>query len=353
MPPTALTVILFQNSEKGPEYLKNYLGAMREWNKTGLDETQFILVSQKPVAAEAFAECARQPFPVDIVHGRHEVVGGYPIWDVMETLRRVWSLVRGRYVTVNHTEFLWCPSRLPHSIAWLKREKPYLALGNLRRPGAEADIPHWKFPTCTKEVSDQLSHVLQKGHWGEAAHLVDQLPNLRWMYWSPEQKPGLVPWVEDIFYADREWLEAWDFAGHGGELPFQDVYDLVGLAVQIMRNHGTLPQVHRMPLETNKVIHIWHPKGWKSWTPDIRDWFLAQPERWRKTSLLDAGLWQRLIECRGENMPRNEQPVITVRRGPGGTVTRYGKALDDWLGNGGKARMNEFYHRHGQGRRAS
>ena len=350
-----LTILLTDSVELDQSYLDLYFQALRDWNANGLDDLQVIILSQRKDCLRASLLAAGQRFDVRVLECDHDFAGGYPIWDILSSARKAWPLVEGEYVHFSHPEFIWGPGRLRKTIDWLKANRPYYANGNLRRPGKHADIAAQKTADhCVIEPSENLRKLMASGQMDAASRLFDSMPTCWWMFWIPEQKPGDVPYAEDVFFADKEWLEAWQFTAHGGELPFQDVYDLMGMAFNSMLpKYKLAPQCVRMPQSIHKMIHLWHPKAWDSWTPEVRDYFLGNPERWKGTKFLDAAIWERLIASRGAGMPKDGQPVSNLRNAPGGTVTRYGLDLSVWLQSGGKDQLEDFYRKNGRQRRAA
>lgn len=347
MTTTALSILLFADVEKNSSYLRHYFGSLREWNQDGLDDTQVVLVSQHQDSSELRAICAEQPFPVEFIEAGHEFVAGYPVWDVLDEVRKAWPLLTGRYVTMQHTEFLWMPGRLRKTIEWLKQNRFYLALGNLRRTVKEGGEPRG-----SKEVSDTLTSLLESGQWDRARNVSEYLSTSHWVWWQPERKAGPSPWSEDVFFADREWLNTWKMPYHGGKQPFQDIYDLMGRAVEWLSRFKFMPEIERMPQSVNKSIHLWHAREWGAWTPSMSRHFLKDQKSWGLTALGNARVWRDLIMMRTQPTGKvNYKPVIQLRIGPGGTVNRYGNGLKAWLSNGGIPAMTKFYAQHGQKRR--
>ena len=154
---------------------------------------------------------------------------------------------------------------------------------------------------------------------------------------------GVIRWMEDIFFANWEWLQSWGAFDHGGRLPFQDIYDLIGASATILDNLHLMPEIHRMSVETNRVVHLWHPKQWASWTTEVRDWFLMHVDEWAGTAFADVKRWDAVIRNRTD-----WKPVADFRQGPNGTITRYGVELKKWLSQGGAEQMQQFYKMHGQ-----
>lgn len=346
-----LTIILTDIIELDESYLDLYFQALNDWNFDALSDLQIVIISQRKFGIKAIQLAEKQNFQVDVVHSKCDFVGGYPIWDLMADIRLAWPHIIGKFVTFNHPEFIWGPGRLRRTIDFLKGQRSYLALGNLRRPGQYKQIvDQTSAEHGIKAISDQLLIAMCNGHTPQqSAGIFETLPSCWWMFWSAEQKAGFpVAFFEDVFFAHKGWLESWDFARHGGELPFQDIYDLVRVAIQsFLPKYKIEAKIARMDQATNKMIHLWHPKCWQSWQPEIRDYFLSNPARWQGTKFLDAKLWQELIDLR-KNMPKNVTPVNTLRSAPNGTVSRYGASFTAWLEKGGAERVRKFYEQNGR-----
>jgi len=164
------------------------------------------------------------------------------------------------------------------------------------------------------------------------------------MYWTAQpQKPGRVSYIEDAFIASKAWLDAWGFSEISYEMPFQDVYDLMGVTFNSMYMMKAFPQVYRMPQWFNKLWHLWHPRNWESWSEEIRDWFMAQPERWKGTRFIDQKMWGELIDSRRKGWPKDNAPVNNFRHGPGGTTIRWGQEVSRRLQRDKGASLREFY----------
>lgn len=348
-----LTILLFEDAEKPKQYLTDYLGAIAHWNRSGLEETQIILITQKKNMDDARAAAAASGILVKIIKSDNPHVAGHPVWDVMKDVRKVWKHIRGDWITFNHTEFIWCRERLKRTIDWLNLRRPYLALGNLRRPGSDKGArPTWRPGNCDRRVSEPLALMMRWGEWLKAWRAAEQMSTLIWPLWrAQDYKFGVCKWSEDTFFADRRWLETWRGTDHGGELPFQDVYDLMGTALGELKLMSLDPMIHRMTEAENRIIHMWHPKGYRSWTPEIRDWFFSEPERWRHTAFLNMGLWERLLKLEGEKDTRDWYAKFDLRRGKQGTVTRYKEGLRRYLDKKGAAELRKFYRKYGVGER--
>lgn len=350
---SVLTILAFEDTEKGPEYLNHYLKALRYFNDDGLRETQIIVITQKKTTRDADAAIAAADIPVTVVKSDNPFVDGRPIWDVLKDIRKAWKHVKGDYVTFNHTEFIWCKSRLRYTIEYLKRRRPYLCLCNLRRPASDrVSRPVWRPGNCDRRISDPFTLKMKWDQWSEAAGMAEVLPTLMWPLWRAELfQFGPCVWSEDAFIIDRRWSENWNAFSHGGELPFQDVYDVMGSAIKQMEQVGLGPQISRMTEDVNRIIHVWHPKNYRSWTPEIRDWFLADPQRWKDTEFLNRQLWDRMFRLEGEKDTSDQYAKFDLRRSPRGTVTRYENSVRTYLNADGAKRLRDFYRQYGVGER--
>jgi hypothetical protein len=350
MPTPFLSIILFDPFEMPASYLDLYFRALTEWNKDALEQIQVLVITQRQNDHEERLEIARrQPFDVSFFITNHEFVGGYPIWDNLSSARDVWRHVTGRYVTFHHPEFLWGPGRLRSTIDYLKDTCYYVANGNLRRPGTQEKVADKSkpFEDCVKSVSDVLLNAMNTD-MQFAAEVFEDIPTARWMFMCQEQPYGQVPYIEDLFFADKEWLDSWRFIRHGGELPFQDVYDPFGMAFNnILHKFKIQIPCYRMDQSVNRMIHLYHRKTWQSWTPEVRDWFLSQPERWKDTKFLDAPTWEMFIGCNGD-LPKNTNLKNSFRHVPGGTVNKYAISMSEWLQAGGARKVEQFYAEHGR-----
>lgn len=332
-----LTIFCVVPSRMGDDYLSLYREALLRWNARGLEDTQVIILPQREIGIDIS--------PFELYPFEFERVTGYPVWDLMKHVRAAWPRVKGQYVTFDHPEFIWGPDRLDRTIAYLQAYKPIYAMGNLRRPGAVDEATASDFRDDQSRAAAEWFRAFLRGAWDSADKAFEYLQTTTWMYWSgAQQKPGPAPWVEDVFYCPKNWLDAWGFCNYGLELPFQDVYDLMQYAVRTHYQFGLPFQCLRMPQSINRLMHLWHPRYFSSWSPEMRDWFFAQPERWKDTRFLDKELWDRLIAF--NHLPqkeKNTKPISELRFGPRGTSVRYGVAISQWLQDGGVEVMREFY----------
>ena len=350
-----LTIITFVDVEKDIGTLRCTLDGFCRWQSPeARARCQWIIIVQRPNAAEVHALCGGLPYPVDVFHDPADFVDGYPVWDVNASIRRAWPLVRGRYVFIGHAEFLWLPGRLAATLEWLAAQRPYLALGNLRRFGNRDDVPTAYAPAGrTRELSDGLTALLESGQYDAAADYANAVESLHWVYWGKPPVDGATAWAEDVFFIDKDFAAVTRAFAHGGELPFQDCYDTTAKLCYYLGKYSMAPRVERAPRRTHEALHLWHRKQWGSFTPAMREWFEAAPARWRETAFLRRDLWMELVAFRRDPLalPRADTAVVSLRQGPGGTCTRYAGACSQWLREGGADLVTEFYQQHGRDRR--
>ena len=343
-----LTLVIIHSCELDSSYLEHCLAALGEWNSEVMSQVEVIVVPQI-WDVNMVRICEQQLFEVELLCIEHKRADNYyPIWDVLEELRLADRYVHGEYVCIMHSEFLWCKSRMQSTLSWLINNQPILALGNLRRPGDLSEktnnVDH---PGCNKEKSDIIIRDMLTASrnigaaktiaWDQAAWRCELCPTTSWFYWSTATTSGDTNWVEDLFFANVAWLRAWHAFEHGGVLPFQDVWDLMGEAIKVLDGNGFGIKIQKMPVEVNKVIHLWHPKVWGSWTEEVRDWFLRDMDTWQSTPFSDGSRWNSIIANK-----TNWAPVADFRNCAGGTVRRYGIALKQWLSDHGKE-LTQFY----------
>ena len=153
-----------------------YLEALERFNADALDRLQLIVVTQRPDAAEVRAIVGAQTVRAEVIEARHPVIAGTVIWNVCESLAKAWPMVRGQYVAVDHTEFWLCPGRLKKTIAYLERHRPWIALGNLRRPGASMTT---YADRCDANVAAQFDAALDACQWDRVRDLAEHAPTTR------------------------------------------------------------------------------------------------------------------------------------------------------------------------------
>ncbi len=75
----------------------------------------------------------------------------------------------------------------------------------------------------------------------------------------------------------------------------------------------------------------------------MRDYFIKHPD-FTNTEFANTFLWMLLIELRKKKDKGDYKPVIQLRTGPRGTVTRYGADLRGYLARQGGRRLHGFYN---------
>jgi len=310
-----LTIILTLDVEKPAEYDGLFFKALKASAGDAIDDVQVLVLSQRehPPPCEAYvSNCPRNR-------------AGYPVWDVFADVREVWDRVEGEYVTFSHTEFCWGPDRVQTTLEALSNGLPVLALGNLRRLS-----PAGKHRRIGVDVSSDVVRIINDGDEAAFRKWWDSVTTYPWAFWVGEQTPGKTYWAEDMFFARRDWLEKLRFFEHCHRMPFQDVYDVMGVAIETLKRHELEPSIYRLGRNVCELVHLSHNKTWGAYTPAMREWFTERREQWADTTFARDDLWDRMLS--GINPGT---VVREFRRAPGGTITNWHSEFSGWLQNGG------------------
>ena len=312
-----ITQILFVDAEKPPEYLPRFFGHAQG--------VQVIVISQEVDTSrtKALAESNGALF---LAAGQPHI-GDICVWDVLASLRQIWGWIEGEYVTFAHPEFLWLPGVIEETKKWLALHGTRVALGNLRR--------------IMSERRDNYRGNLHDTH--EALGILDcggdihAVPTKPWAYWRDEPANGNPGWVEDVFFARKDFFDVIRFPHHGGSQPFQDVYDLMGVVSDVLKRYQLPVDVIRMPRGVGEMWHLYHDRP-RSWVcPEVKAWFQSRNGQYADSPLRRDDIWERLL-----NNP--DYTVMTdVRRGPGGTCSQYQAAFSRWLHFGGKDEVKAYF----------
>jgi hypothetical protein len=196
-------------------------------------------------------------------------------------------------------------------------------------------------------LNDAFARLIDECYWAFLQDHWDLFGQAPWIYWLQEPEPECTYWLEDVFFADREWLEAMRFFEHGGRLPFQDVYDLMGPAMVKLERHGLNPPCYRMPRHIHEACHILHDRLWGSYTPTMRQWFREHAEEFADSTLARDDLWELVLRPDGCGDEAPGQAIDKFRRAPGGTVMRWLSGFSEWLQNSGAEAVQRFYQQRG------
>lgn len=342
-----LSILLFIDVEKEREFDHRWFSALRGLNPRALDDLQVLVLCQRDQDTALRELIAQQPFRASLHFTNQPRAGdGYPIWDNVAAIREVWPLVEGEYVTFSHAEYVHGPGRLRRTMNWLVDERPILALGNLRRIIRSSG----DFRGYVENENDPMNLLfaalvdgecwsILRDHWG----VFSQLP---WMYWNPEPLPGKRAWLEDIFFARRDWFTALRWWEHGGKLPFQDIYDLMGPGLERLNRDKLKPDVYRLPREIHEAVHILHRKTWGSYTVAVREWFKRHRREYADTTMTRWDLWDRILMTDKRKQPTPGLVVSDFRRAPGGTVTRWCVDFSAYLQDGGARAVRDYMDKH-------
>ena len=344
MPAIDLTILLFVDVEKPLAWDSRWFGAVRELNETVHERIQVLVMSQRKSSWSVRQHAENQPFSVEVIDcDQPRDSTGYPVWDVVSAVRNVWPRIRGRYISFNHIEYIHGPGRLAKTCDWLIENRPLVAMGNLRR--VVAHTYDWR--KRIRDVQDPLNQtfatLIDECYWAFLQDHWDLFGQAPWIYWLEEPKPDSTKWLEDVFFADREWFETMRFFEWGGRLPFQDVYDLMGPAMVKLERHGLAPKCPRIPRAVHDSCHILHDRMWGSYTATMWKWFREHADEFANTTLVRDDLWKLVLMPDGCGDEAPGQAIDRFRRAPSGTVNRWLTEFSEWLQNGGAEIVQQFY----------
>jgi hypothetical protein len=343
-----LTAIVVCDAEKPIDLLDSSLTALEWLHGDVLNDLQLILVNQGSNDSDLHQRARTFAGQADVVNARHEIVGGKPLWNVLEALNRVRPLVLGRYLTVWHKEYVPGPGALSGLMTWLKAQgEPFIAAGNLRRLGEPDDFGPFNQASSAKEYSDALREIIADRDEGRLGQFLEVVPNLHWPYVVPEDELYDGQWHEDMFFARTDWVDAVGMFEHHDRMYFQDIFDLVKVFLDVLKEAGLCPPSPRVPLAASRFWHLYHLKPYHTNCRELMAYFAQQPEWWEGTRFTDWGLWAEIARFSGyeerkqENFEKN--PIGQLRWGELGTGPRYADAVRAWLGMGGANNLMRFY----------
>lgn len=330
-----LSVVLTVDHEKDTDLLSAFLGSMRHLNAADRLPVQFIALVQSRNVDDVRRRVKAANLDVQVVaSAMAHVNGGQPIWDMHYSLRQVWPEIKGEYVTFQHTEFLWGHNRLRRTIEWLMDCRPIIALGNLCRLGADRSSGHWYRTDDIPEHSVPICDAIRNNDWAGVSERIDTSVPGWWVYWDDCPKVGDTKWKEDIFFVRRDFLDCLHYTEHGGFLPFQDVYDIMGWLINELGVLKIKVPCIRMAHSIHKAVHLWHAKTWGYLSSHVRDWFLLRRERWHGLVYGDPSWWADAIGKTGDDL---EKQVVISRRSNRGTLMQFNRDLRRWLIHDGGA----------------
>lgn len=341
--PPYLTVVYVNDGEKDRKLLSDTLRALSDVNRRDVvqhPKVQVIVLNQaEGYAATQGRKAAKdQAFDVEVIDSESPVVDGVRVWDLLSDLRRIRDRIKGRYLFVAHKEWLFYPQTVGRAVRWLQDNgEPVVALANLRRPGLPKDFnPH-------TSSSEALSRGIRRRIGGNTRVLAKHFTKCPTTHWTWrrewEDVVGSNQWIEDAFFVRMDWLDATKFLEHADRMFFQDVFDLMGTGFKALRARGLAGSVPRMPLETCRLLHLYHKKGYKYLSESVEAWFQDHADRFAGTKFIDRHLYRRCREFIA-NQTEGFSPIAKLRCDPGGTVDRWTDAFCEWLDNGGARSMS-------------
>lgn len=341
---TDLTIIVIEDAEKDRRMIERFFYGLGVLNAAALSRVQVIAVTQRQdstlpvVLTEFMAHTGCEVLCVEADHPRAD--DGYPIWDICDALRQVGPLVQGEYISFAHAEFIYGPDRLERTCRYLRRKRPVLAMGNLRRLGHSQAHWHNRLLSPQTGLTDMIAEWIDADRPRALTAAWDDLPTTHWAHWRDEPRDdGTID--EDIVYVRRDWLATLAFFDQDTRQPYQDVYDLLRAAYAILRGSDLEPFCHRLSRRDNDVIHLDHPRRRPAYSLACYRWFLAHRQQWQGTSHGRDDLWSRILSPSATDDQRH-QAISEFRHGSDGTVTRWSIAFVAWLRSGGAERVREY-----------
>ncbi|KKL15847.1 hypothetical protein LCGC14_2501500, partial [marine sediment metagenome] len=266
-----------------------------------------------------------------------EWVGGYPMWDVFRAMHEARDLIRGRYEMLVHKETVFGLDYLANAVQWLREAgEPLLALGNLTRlesweaydrlyrAYSDQDAKAVEFP-----LSSRLRALLAGDDVSGIASFLAESPSMAWSShrstWYARRKAQR--WLEDIYFARRDWIKAIRFYERADRMICNDIYDVMADVMETLVACRGNPAVAWMPRETGCAYHLWHEKRYFQYEEAVRQWFTSDAARWEGTNYLDT---EKMKRCHTSVTTGEFTAVYRHRRHPQGPVGRYMLEFYPW-----------------------
>ena len=282
-----LTLIISVDCEKDLELLDLNIHSLHKANKTGLEKTQLMIMNQRPT--DHAIKSIVNKFDIPIFNCNYETYKGIVFWDVFKSLKEMLPMISTKYFTIYHQEFISTPRSLQHITEFLENTKQPLVKGNLLRlTYNETDCR--RGISSNKSLSDKLLPKIP--NWTEeSTEVLKGIPTIRWTYYEKEI-PGMF--IEDVCYMDVDWIQYVDFLNVECST-FCDIYDHLTYLKQCLSNYGLMPYVPHLDKQTTSLVHLWHPKGYEHFVPELLEHLKNTKEKWIGTNFADFRAIERLI----------------------------------------------------------
>jgi len=335
-----LTMVISVDEEKRLELLKLNLLALKKFNSDGLRYLQIILMNQRVDSEEVLRIIKNAGIRVELFQCDFEVVDGHPLWDIMSALRSIRPLMSGDWFSLMHSEFIYDPGTLLQTVEYLQKRRAPVVLGNLRRLGSRSTLGRFHEHSSCRTISGRVVKRIEGRLAGDKAPLLSKgEPQMVWEFYKKGNLYVDYPgqWVEDLFFAKINWLDDMRVFEHSNRLLFEDIFNLMGGLFQVLKRYGVQPWVDRIPMKHNRVLHLWHKKGYLHFTPALISFFQRDFKRWRNTRFLNSRELRALASFAKHRERFRINPLHEFRKGAGSSLNRYSRCVEQWLQRGGLA----------------
>ena len=325
-----LTILIVNDAEKDPVMLKRCFAGLTRLNDPA--GVQFIVINQNPNHA-LIEDIVSQAWPASrVYHTNDPVAGNAVMWNLMASIDKVLPLCRGEYVILLHNEFLCAPYCLQDAMKWLMDNQPIVALGNLRRIGMNRRSPSLEARAQSEQkASAPLFDMLDSYRFVDLADALAKLPSYSWTRNS--RCDGR--WKEDVFFCRRQWLQSCGLTECSKDMMFEDVYNLMGIVMQIHDESGHQIQC---PTAPTTFFHLHHPKIYAHFSEEAHQWFASNADKWAGTRFLDKNEFLELRRLRTHNFREFKSKLVTqFRRGREGNLDRFKTRYQEWFASNDSA----------------
>lgn len=340
-----LTIVVVNDAEKEPALLGYCTKALAEYNADAIGRCQVVVLNQDPLASPWVGMEDVWDDRIEWHDAGHRVVDGAVLWDLVESLRLLRPKIRGRYLMLLHKEMVCLGGSISGLLDYAERAGyPHVVLHNLRRPGGVEDIRQHGQVQCSAEWSRFIRLMMDQD---DPASLSD-VPDVHWIPSRDEQAVmSIQRWIEDVFAARVDFLDAVRFFEHGRpHLFFQDVYDLMGVVDSELARRDLAATVRRLPLSKGRILHLHHPRCYPALvSPAVERFFCAGAGSHvvAGTLLGEPATFHGVRQWVGNPCEETVRHHRHPRHSTGGTVDRYRTDFCKWLDSRGDLLMREYY----------
>lgn len=352
-----LDLVIVRDDQKDPELFDDQLQALARLNRQPLADgrVRLTVIDQRGDDPAALARQCRLVLGVHAgpYEGGVTVIGNdHPRIDTGRGRVILWNLMadlcgpaacpdRAEYVMLLHQEALPGPEYLARLCGYLRSTRPVVCLGHQRCLGAGGPGSRGVHRRVSSDPA--ISSFLRQAVRDPALDLARAMASVETTNWpmiDEDRYRRSILWFEDIFAVRYDFLDATGFIGHGRELYFQDVYDLMSSLIRELARRRLAPPVHRFTEAA--VYHLHHRKTYDHLCHTVAHWFHDRPERFGDLALGDLEAWGELIAWRGKPEAFEDNPLIRFRRRTDGTAGLWERGLRQYLDAGGERTVRSY-----------